>query len=372
MNARRRGRPDGLPGRVYEKGASYYWVRPDNRWIRLSKLVEGDVKMLERLAEEKRRFQPVFEGRGNLPAIISSYMDQKASTYAASYRDEWKRRGEGVRSYFRDWNIERIDASAVEDFLLNNWPDRLPTQRAMKAWLSTFFSWAVRKKYLTVNPTREVKVKKPKKRNVYIRDDDFMAIRRWLLKYTYILDKDTPQEREVTGSVPTGPMMQCMIDLCYLTCQRSTDIRTLTWAQIDNEASVIHFLPSKTEDSSGEAVDWPLTPEINAVLSHAKLLSPTFGQKYVIRDRRGNPKTDQACRDAWEGAMARAGLSDKPYTIKDIRAKAMTDAKRAGYDLDALQVAGAHTDRSTTQGYIKSREVPLSTVVLHLPHVDAA
>jgi integrase len=135
---------------------------------------------------------------------------------------------------------------------------------------------------------------------------------------------------------------------------------------------VIHFLPSKTEDSSGEAVDWPLTPEINAVLSHAKLLSPTFGQKYVIRDRRGNPKTDQACRDAWEGAMARAGLSDKPYTIKDIRAKAMTDAKRAGYDLDALQVAGAHTDRSTTQGYIKSREVPLSTVVLHLPHVDAA
>jgi hypothetical protein len=131
-------------------------------------------------------------------------------------------------------------------------------------------------------------------------------------------------------------------------------------------ASTIEFAKLFTE------ADWPLTPEINAVLSRAKLLSPTFGQKYVIRDRRGNPKTDQACRDAWEGAMARAGLSDKPYTIKDIRAKAMTDAKRAGYDLDALQVAGAHTDRSTTQGYIKSREVPLSTVVLHLPHVDAA
>ncbi|WP_206998955.1 hypothetical protein [Trinickia mobilis] len=24
--------------------------------------------------------------------------------------------------YFGDWNIERIDASVVEDFLLNNWP----------------------------------------------------------------------------------------------------------------------------------------------------------------------------------------------------------------------------------------------------------
>ncbi len=47
----------------------------------------------------------------------------------------------------------------------------------MKAWLSTFFSWAVRKKYVTVNPTREMKVKKPKKRNVYIPDEHFVAIR---------------------------------------------------------------------------------------------------------------------------------------------------------------------------------------------------
>lgn len=98
---------------------------------------------------------------------------------------------------------------------------------------------------------------------------------------------------------------------------------------------------------------------------------PAFGQKYLIRDKRGNPKTDQACPDAREGAMARAGLADKPYTIKDMRAKAMTDAKRAGYDLDALQVPGAQTDRSTTQGYIESREVQVSTVVLRLLQADA-
>lgn len=49
----------------------------------------------------------------------------------------------------------------------------------------------------------------------------------------------------------------------------------------------------------------------------------------MIRDRHANPKTDQSSRDAWEGAIARAGLADKTYTIKDIRAKAMTDAKRA-------------------------------------------
>jgi hypothetical protein len=45
--------------------------------------------------------------------------------------------------------------------------------------------------------------------------------------------------------------------------------------------------------------------------------------------------------------MARVGMQDKPYTIKDIRAKAFTDAKRLGYKIDDLQIAGAHTDRST-------------------------
>jgi integrase len=108
----------------------------------------------------------------------------------------------------------------------------------------------------------------------------------------------------------------------------------------------------------------PLKELIQELLgkSHAE-----FGQTFVICDRRGNPKTDQACRDAWEGAVQRAGLDDQPYTIKDIRAKPMTDAKRSGYDLDALQVARAHADRSTTDGYIKSREVPVSSVVLHFP-----
>jgi hypothetical protein len=45
------------------------------------------------------------------------------------------------------------------------------------------------------------------------------------------------------------------------------------------------------------------------MISYAKLPTPAFGQKYVIRDRRSNPKTDQACRDVWEGAMARDGLA---------------------------------------------------------------
>ncbi|MGA7781152.1 MAG: tyrosine-type recombinase/integrase [Paraburkholderia sp.] len=371
MNARRRAQPDGLPSRVYAKSGAYYWVRHDNKWIKLSRVDEGDRRMFERLAEEKRKFEPSI-GAGNLSKLVGEFVDLHKSAYAETYRDEWVRRGDVVASYFRDWNVELMDASAIEDFVTGEWPGKLSSQRAMKAWVSKFFNWlVVKKKLLKINPAREVKVKKPKVRTVYIPDAAFLAIRDALM-----VSKPHPKTGK-QSKVQTGPMMQCFIDLCYLTAQRSTEIRNLRWnvdegerftsSYIDRESGVIHFLPSKTEDSSGEMVDWPITPEIEAVLDRARKLDPAFGQTYVIRDKHGKPKTDQACRDAWEGAMDRCGLDEAPYTIKDIRAKALTDAKKAGYDIDALQVAGAHTDRSTTEGYIKSREVPVSTVRLALP-----
>jgi integrase len=104
-----------------------------------------------------------------------------------------------------------------------------------------------------------------------------MAIREWLMKYEFALHKDTPGQKTIVGKVNTGPMMQCFIELCYLTCQRSTEIRLLTWEQIDRATGVIHFVPTKTAESSGEAVDWPITPDIDTVLNRARLLEPAFG-----------------------------------------------------------------------------------------------
>jgi hypothetical protein len=53
--------------------------------------------------------------------------------------------------------------------------------------------------------------------------------------------------------------------------------------------------------------------------------------------------------------------------VKDIRAKALTDAERAGYDIEALKIAAAHSDTKTTQIYLKQREVPVSDVRLRIP-----
>jgi hypothetical protein len=68
---------------------------------------------------------------------------------------------------------------------------------------------------------------------------------------------------------------------------------------------------------------------------------------------------------AWRRAAQRAGVTDA--TLKDLRAKAMTDAKRDGYTVKQISIGGAHTGEEMTKGYIKLRETPVSEVVMKLP-----
>lgn len=121
----------------------------------------------------------------------------------------------------------------------------------------------------------------------------------------------------VTATVPTGPMMQCFIDLCYLTFQRSTDIRLLTWNQVDRTAGVIHFEPSKTADSSGVSVDIAITPEIATVLERVRELDGgtiRTGKMRVIHQKNGKAYGVTGLRSAWNRACERARLDGEKYS----------------------------------------------------------
>jgi integrase len=366
MNARRRTKtPLGLPGRVYPKDGSYYFVPQIDgkaKWIRLCRIDEGEHKMLVRLAEEKKKIDTPI-AIGNLSKHVDAYIEEKSKDIADSSREEWKRQGKTVKKAFADFNVDQVETADIYDFLMVNWADKLHTQRVMRAWLSGFFGWCILRRLVVDNPCRHLKLKKPKARTVYITDADFLKIRHWLA-----IGRDEKK-------TATGDMMQCFIDLCYLTAQRSTDVRMLRWADVEvkdweskeENAGMIHFQPSKTEDSSAQAVDWPVTQEILSVLTRAKKLQPICD--YLIRDKNGKPKSAAAVRDAWKDACDRAELASKGYTIKDIRAKALTDGKKAGHTMEDLRIAGAHTSEKTTAIYIKDRQTPVSNIRLKIPTI---
>jgi integrase len=360
MNAKKRTvSDDRLPGRVYPKDGAFYWfpkekVEDRPSWIFLCRIEEGETKMLARLSEEMAHADAIKagKGKGNIPTHVDDYIKIKAPQIADSSRDEWERQGGLFKKAFRDWNVEDADAAAISDFLTDNWTGKLHSQRTMRAWISGFFGWCiVPRRLVKSNPCKELKLKKPKKRKVYIPDDHFLMIR------------DALMIGDDGKKTPTGPMMQCFVDLCYLCLQRSTEIRYLRKPNIGDGR--IHFEPTKTEDSSGEVVDLEITPEIQAVLDRAAKLEPI--SEYIIRDKEGKPKTDAAVRDCWNDAKRRAGLADKRYTVKDILAKAMTDAEKQGYTKEQLRIARAHTSVETTEIYLKDKQIPVSQVRIALP-----
>jgi hypothetical protein len=74
---------------------------------------------------------------------------------------------------------------------------------------------------------------------------------------------------------------------------------------VDRAAGVIHFRSSKTEDSSGLAVDVVITPEIDLALTRAKAIG--MGKSmYVIHTQKGKPYAAHRVLKAWKVAKARA------------------------------------------------------------------
>ncbi|RQQ19689.1 integrase [Burkholderia stagnalis] len=362
-----------LPLRVYVRDGSYYWVQPyTEKWKRLCRVEDGEVRMLERLAAEKAKVEKI-DGTGNIPHLVDKYV----RLHEKDHKEKaWPAYGRYVKRGFADVDIDQMDVPYVRQFLKDNWKDKPHMQRVMRAFLSGFFDWCIDQRSMTTNPCRDVKLKKPKPRTTLISAQHFAAIREAMLKFTY-----ERGGRQLTGTVPTGPMMQCFIDLCYLTAQRSTEIRNLRWAVdpkdpdncswVDRAAGVIHFRPSKTEDSSGVAVDIVISPEIGAVIERARGIGVVKGA-FVIHTKKGKPYAANSVLKAWKVAKERAGLVDVRYTIKDIRAMALTDADAAGYDTEALKERAAHTNEDQTRDYIKSRRIPVSDIRLHIPKTASA
>ena len=325
--------------------------------------------MLRRLETELGDYESNI-GTGDMAQLIAEYV----RLHKAEHKEKaWPAYGRYAGESFKDFYLASVAPADVVDFLRLNWTGKLHMQRVMRSFMSGFFDWCIGKRLIAANPCREVKLKKPKARTVYITDAHFAAIRARLANYV----RTTKAGQKIVSKVPAGEMMQCFVDLCYLTAQRSTEIRLLRWkgdpgaaggsSWVDWDAKVIHFVPTKTEDSTAEAVDWPITPQIKAVLKRAQATGKVKSCQFVIHSIEGQPYAANALLTAWKRAARRAGLSEAGYTVKDIRAKALTDAERAGYSIAQLQVAAAHADPKTTEIYVKSRAVPVSEVRLRVP-----
>ncbi|MBA4707558.1 tyrosine-type recombinase/integrase [Aquitalea aquatica] len=365
--------------RIYTKGKRFYLFAAEalispadgkaKKWHSLCPITDGEVEA-RRLAQLILDHNRAEGDEGDFPRHFRKYMAAMIEE-----RDKQKPKEEArakihengnknllsvssvIEKAFFEFNVDQVLPVDVAKFV-DDWEGRRMGQ-VYHSRLSDFFRWACRRGLRTDNPVREVSIKKPKRRMRYITDKEYNAIRQALL-----IGKNGRVNR-------SGLMVQCYIDLCYLMYQRTTEIRLLKWSDITEKG--ILFTPTKTEHSSGAKVFVPMTGQIWAVLQQAKVAwaqgrdikEGVTRSPYIICNGKGKPYTAHGIGTAWTRARERAGIQDA--TLKDLRAKAMTDAKKVGYSMTQISVGAAHADEAMTEAYIKLREVPVSEVEMKLP-----
>lgn len=87
----------------------------------------------------------------------------------------------------------------------------------------------------------------------------------------------------------------------------------------------IRIKPSKTQKTSGKAVDIVVTPEIAEVIARARGLKIKYGliSQFVFPTQKGGAYTRSGLSSMWDRAKERIGMKDD-VVFRDIRALAAT------------------------------------------------
>lgn len=305
---RKRTKDKHLPPGVYFKHGRYYHV-VKGKWHPLSQ------DLAEALAEYGRRIDPG-GGIGYLVDAAVNAADVKESTLK-QYRLAAKR----IKDAFVEFEPEQVSTAAVVEFLEHYKSIPFMANR-MRTVLKISFDRAVLREIVPFNPVTPVPPFKEPPRERYIEDEEYIAIR------------DNAQ-----------PHIALIMDLLYMTGQRVSDIINLKESSIrDGE---VYFSQQKTSQKMG--ID--LTEELAATIEAARGLNRIRGLT-LFHKGNGKPYGYTGVRDGFKRACKRAGVKDAQ--LRDIRAKAATDAEEEGLNPSLLL---GHQDPKTTKRYLRKRRV---------------
>jgi integrase len=187
------------------------------------------------------------------------------------------------------------------------------------------FSYAMRWGMLDRNPCIGVAKHPEKGRDRYITDQEFKVV------------------KEIASD-----FIEVVMDFAYITALRKGDILSLKLEQINEKG--IWITQSKT--GAKQLYEW--TDGLKDVVSRAKALKRPIRGSYLFCTRKGEPYSDSGFKAMWNRVQVKwAESGGVRFTFHDIRAKALTDAKRLG--MDAQSLAG-HATSAMTEHYIKKRE----------------
>lgn len=325
MMGRRRKHDKGLPQRLYCRRGAYYYVHRDGRWEPLGR--DRDRALA--------RYQALHAPRGGMPAlmqrVLAAHRPQIADATYTQYRIAAAKLSKILAEFAPDQVTPR-DVAQIKHALAAT-PNM--ANRCL-SFLRLVFAYALEWGECASNPCIGIRRHTEIARGRYITDEEYAAI-----------------------YAKAGPRLQVIMELCYCTAQRITDVLGIRASDLLEEG--IRFQPRKTTKrdqrgrESGHSIIVARSPRLDAAIERAKALpGPKVRGMTLLLGRRGRPPSYTVVKKQWDQARRAAGVED--VHIHDLRAKALTDARREGLDATAL---AAHTNARMTERYIRLRETPV-------------
>lgn len=303
---RKRSRDFDLPPRLYRRGARYYYVTHDRRWIALG----SDLAQARRLWAD---YECIGQ-EATVESLLDRYLSDCLKDRAPATHKQYRVYRTALVAAFGGWSLDTLKPWHLAQFR-----DSRPPVMAngCLSLLKTAYAKAVEWGWCEANPAAVVARLTLPVRGYYLEDADFRAIR----------DK-------------APDWLRTAMDLSYLTALRPSDVVKLQWADVTADSVFVRVQKTKAR------IAFAVTEGLQAVLDEARR-RPIVGL-YVVATAKGRPISLRRLGDAWRDARDAAGVAQAQF--RDIRAKAATDAEAAGMDYQAML---GHATKAMSDRYVK-------------------
>jgi integrase len=222
--------------------------------------------------------------------------------------------------------LDSIRPQDVRQYL--TWRGKAPVRaKREKALLSHIFNWARDTGYTDMpNPCAGIKGKKEEGRDVYIDDDQYMAV---------LAEADQT--------------LKDAMELAYLTGQRVSD--TLAMDETKMRDGTVEVRQGKTRQKVRVRIVGQLAAVVDRI--KARKRGCKIYSTGMIVNKHGRPLKIGAMQSRWRDACEVAGI--KGIQFRDLRAKAGTDTADSTGDMRKAQQQLGHKNITTTEIYIRRR-----------------
>jgi integrase len=300
---------------MYYKNGRYYYVR-DNHWHTLSR------DYTEALVQRARLEAPTGDWEKLVAVVYERYEARyKAGDLTSNAFKQYCGLRPRIEYGFAEFHPRMVRTSDITAFL-DEYENTPNTANRMLTIIKAVFERGVRRGLCDTNPAYGIKRFEEGKRDRYLQDWEFNAIRS-----------------------RTNPHTQLIMDMCYLTGQRISDVLAIQHKDITSEG--VYFKQGKT----GQRVLVNMSDELGRVVREAKALHKVMALYLFHPTGKATRYSYKGIRDNYMRAAVAAGVKDT--RLHDLRAKAATDAEAEGIDPQALM---GHASAAMTKRYLRLRK----------------